>query len=296
MMKAIITVGISGSGKSTFAESLVSSGHDWAESNRDDIRFDTILEAEVRDWSKYKFSKANENRVTQLQKDGWQFCAALGLNLIVSDTNLNKGRREELVRTLEGLGYEVEIKDFPISWEEACARDSLRHNGVGKAVLYKQWLQWNEYIGRKKYVRDESKPKAILVDIDGTCAHMNGRGPFEWDRVGEDTPDFLVRHLIRSFHPTHKTIFMSGRDACCRSETLLWLDGHSFYTGCGHSLFMRPEGDMRKDSVIKEELFWKHVADNYCVDLVIDDRPQVVRMWHDLGLRVLAVGDQRNEF
>lgn len=25
--------------------------------------------------------------------------------------------------------------------------------------------------------------KAIIVDIDGTLAKMNGRGPFEWDRV-----------------------------------------------------------------------------------------------------------------
>lgn len=52
---------------------------------------------------------------------------------------------------------------------------------------------------------------------------------------------------------------------------------------------MRPEGDKRKDSIVKAELFDKHIKDNYAVDFVLDDRNQVVKMWRDMGLKCLQV-------
>ena len=60
---------------------------------------------------------------------------------------------------------------------------------------------------------------------------------------------------------------------------------------------MRKEGDVRKDTVIKEELFWEHIAPHYNVLVAFDDRPCVVDMWHDVGIpNVIAVADQRNKF
>lgn len=42
--------------------------------------------------------------------------------------------------------------------------------------------------------RGQEKPLAIIVDIDGTVSHRvekdgSMRGPFDWDRVGEDRLD-----------------------------------------------------------------------------------------------------------
>jgi hypothetical protein len=59
---------------------------------------------------------------------------------------------------------------------------------------------------------------------------------------------------------------------------------------------MRQAGDMRKDSIIKSEIFWENVAPNYDVKMVIDDRPQVTRMWRSIGLNVLQVGNPYVEF
>lgn len=53
---------------------------------------------------------------------------------------------------------------------------------------------------------------------------------------------------------------------------------------------------MRKDTIIKEELFWKPIADNYNVQFVLDDRLSVCRMWRDLGIKVLQVGNPHIEF
>jgi hypothetical protein len=53
---------------------------------------------------------------------------------------------------------------------------------------------------------------------------------------------------------------------------------------------MRAENDGRKDSIVKKELFEQHIVGKYYIDLVIDDRNQVVEMWRkDLGLTCLQV-------
>ena len=67
--------------------------------------------------------------------------------------------------------------------------------------------------------------------------------------------------------------------------------------GIGASaLFMRAPGDMRKDTIVKEEIFWRDIADNFNVQFVVDDRPSVCRMWRELGLKVLQVGNPHIEF
>ncbi len=65
MLKAIITVGISASGKTTFAKSLVEQG--WVDCNRDWIRFNVV--APGTDWSTYKFTNKHERDVTQIQEE-----------------------------------------------------------------------------------------------------------------------------------------------------------------------------------------------------------------------------------
>ena len=64
-------------------------------------------------------------------------------------TNLNPKIRNFWKEYAKKNGYEFEIIEFPITLEEAIKRDRLRQNGVGEKVLYKQYQQWLEYIGRK---------------------------------------------------------------------------------------------------------------------------------------------------
>jgi hypothetical protein len=59
---------------------------------------------------------------------------------------------------------------------------------------------------------------------------------------------------------------------------------------------MRKTGDTRKDCIVKKEIFFRDISPNYNVVGAIDDRPQVVRLWHSLGIRVLACGFQSKEF
>ena len=129
-----------------------------------------------------------------------------------------------------------------------------------------------------------------ICDIDGTVAIMGDRGPFDWKRVGEDTPNEPVVRIIRALqHTGDLIVFMSGRMEQSRTLTEEWLHdnvGYPFHCG----LFMRKDGDYRADSIVKRELFETHVQPFHRhIAGVIDDRASVVEMWRDLGLTVLDV-------
>lgn len=149
---------------------------------------------------------------------------------------------------------------------------------------------------------NKDKPKAIIVDVDGTLADMRGiRGPFEWDKVHLDRPHQDVINLVNDLArvrepypplpgqetpPKYKIIITTGRDGVCEEATRGWLaDNGVMYD----DFYIRPKGDFRKDNIIKSEIYMDHIRPNYDVKFVIDDRDQVVEMWRSLGLRVLQV-------
>lgn len=290
--QAILTVGISSSGKTTWAEKFVSENPSWVNINRDDVRF-TLFSDGVRDWGKYKFSKGNENRVTEVCNQKIYDAAAELKDIIISDTNLNSNTRNRLTEILYDLGYEVSFKVFDISFEEACKRNNQRQGGISQTIIYTQYQNYLKYIGRKTYTPDVNKPKCVILDVDGTVAKVNGRGFFDWDKVSTDLPHQHVIDIVKGIQDDTYIVCMSGRDEVCRQDTEDWLLQHGIYVD---ELHMRKQGDMRKDTIVKEELFWEHVADNWNVQFAVDDRPSVLRLWVELGIPIVSVGNPFIEF
>lgn len=139
------------------------------------------------------------------------------------------------------------------------------------------------------YVPDETKPQAVLVDVDGTVALRGERGPFEFDRVGEDTPNSPVIDVVRAMWVCgFQVLYCSGRPESCRDLTATWLAKHVEIEG---PLFMRPDGDYRPDNIVKLELFDQNVRDFYKVVVALDDRRRVIEAYRSIGLTVLAVAD-----
>ncbi len=131
--------------------------------------------------------------------------------------------------------------------------------------------------------------QAIICDIDGTIAIKGDRSPYDWKRVGIDTVNMPVYDVLEAMRNDHKAILMlSGRDSICRPETENWLKEYSIsYDG----LFMRSEGDNRKDLIIKKELYENNIKNKYDVLFVLDDRNQVVKMWREEGLTCFQVAE-----
>lgn len=277
-MKAVITVGIPASGKTTKYKDF-----DGVVVNRDDIR------EELYGWP-YKFSNKKEQEVTEKQWDMVRGCAEKGLDLAVTDTNLNKGRRDQMKKDLERLGFYVEIDVIECTYELAVKRDLQRDRSVGSDVVWRFFKQWHEQFGIQKADQYHKNVDAWLCDLDGTLAQMKDRSPFDWSKVGEDDVNYLVSHILHLGREAGiEVVFLSGRDSVCYDETRKWLN-YWGYKGC--KLFMRSEGDQRKDFVVKKELYDTNVKGKYNVLAVFDDRPQVCRLWNLMGLPLMKVGDQ----
>lgn len=147
-MKAIITVGVSASGKTTWAKRYAAE-HNAFISNRDDLRFTLTGTA---GWHEYGFCKVTEKLVTALQLQTLTHNAQKSqFDVIIADTNLNTGKRDGLAAVCRSLGYEVVLQHFPISLMTAVDRDDLRSIGskVGRKVIEQQYKQWLEYYGEE---------------------------------------------------------------------------------------------------------------------------------------------------
>ena len=153
----------------------------------------------------------------------------------------------------------------------------------------------------KELVNTADKKKAIIVDIDGTLALMNGkRTPFEWEKVYEDDVNEWVLGLIKPFIACHdvKLILLSGRSDICRAKTMKWLREKCWLDTKKSDdpdviLLMRPQEQLyEKDAKIKFEIYYNHIKPFYDVLFVIDDRKQVVDMWRNVaGLPVAQVAE-----
>ena len=301
-MKAIFTIGVSASGKTTWAESQ----KNVINSNRDDTRFYILVEEGSLDrserhllWTKWNFKR--EQEVNAVEDQQIQLALKQKKDIIFSNTNLNEDRLRQSMKRMEDLGFEVETKIFQVpSIDEVIKRDAKRWPSVGEAVLRNQWKQWLKLgegiTGIHQYERDDTLPKCIVVDIDGTVAKMHNRGPFDWHKVGNDHPRVEILNLIRAMSADSNVhvIFLSGRDSICEGDTREWLKKHCDVHE--YELFMRKRNDMRKDRIIKEELFWAHVAPRYNVMFAIDDRRQMVHFWNDIGVTLLNVGNPYDDF
>lgn len=238
-----------------------------------------------------RWSKENEKNIIKLRDTIITHNLQGGYSVIVDDTNLHPKHIERMQEIAKEHGAILEINSSfcDVSLEKCIENDLKRLASVGEKVIrdmHRKFL----YKPQPKPLYQEGKPRAVICDLDGTLAHMNGRGPYDWDRVDEDTKDDLIHRLIRLVQTELDVdvILLSGRDEVCRAKTESWLYEH----GVSYKhLFMRPAGDNRKDNVVKEEIYQNHIAGRFNVLFVLDDRDQVVRMWRDIGLTCFQVAD-----
>jgi len=131
------------------------------------------------------------------------------------------------------------------------------------------------------------KLTAIMVDIDGTLAHMNGRSPYDPSKYHEDTVDPAIRDIVNRYTDVD-VIVCSGRDDTYYDVTAKWLDDNGIEYD---RLLMRKAGDNREDSIVKWELYQTEIEPNSNVLFVLDDRNRVVNMWRKNGLKCLQVAE-----
>ena len=288
MKTLYMTKGLPASGKTTAAKALVATQPGTKRVNKDDLR--AMIDGG-------KWSRFSEGFVLEVRDHIVQQALKAGNHIIVDDTNLAPIHEAALRGLAKGLDAKFEILDFThVPPEECIERDLARPNSVGQKVILDMWERYLKPAPQTPPPIDPDLENAIIVDVDGTVAEMHDRGPYDWDLVGQDLPRKFVIEIIRAkWNPVASApaeiIFISGRDSICRKETEAWLAKH---VGVGHTtLFMRPAGDTRRDSIVKREIYEREIKGKYNVVGIFDDRPQVIReCWQELGFgdRIFNVG------
>lgn len=282
-MKFYITRGCSSSGKSSWARENVGKLNAVIV-ERDNIR--TTLFGVKR--NEYKYSKNKEKLVTEVQDSIIETSVKNGYNVIISDTNINDKTLNRLIELAKKLNCDYEVKDFIVDLDTIIKRNNLRgEEHVPIQVLRDMYNRLNKL----RYVGNEELPKAIIFDLDGTLADNSSRHPFDYDKLGEDIACKHVKEMLELYKNSgYKIVICSGRPAGdydkYKIKTTQWLKDNNIYFD---DLYMRKNGDIRKDFIVKEEILFREISKKYNVVMCVDDRQQVVDMWRSLGIKTLQV-------
>lgn len=287
MPRLVMLSGLPASGKSTLAKKLVKESGNMGRVNRDSLRamlFDSV------------WSGKREGVVVECEKAIARVLFLEGMSVVVDDTNLSSRHRQMWSQFAQSNGESFETKNLDVDLDTCLVRDSVRGvESVGPAVIYRMALfngliEWGD------------KP-IILCDIDGTIANGEDRASKylsgekkDWDgyysELRFDKPIESVIRAVRYLKEDHTVCLVSGRPDTYQRETTEWL----IHNNVPHDfLFMRAGSDRREDSIIKKEILDK--LPKHKIDLVLDDRPRVIRMWRENGLTVYAArGEDCEDF
>lgn len=281
MAKLIMTRGLPASGKTT-----------WAKKYYDENPGSTkiICKDDLRDMLDCgRWSRAREEFIVTARDQLVYEALRNNYDVIVADTNLATKHESLLKEIAKDCEAEFEIKDFTdVPLKECIKRDQKRADSVGEDVIHRMWRQ---YLAEphEPIAPSPEKRLAIIVDIDGTLAFSEGiRNPYDGSRCNEDQPNLRLMRVINELKSQYYIIVCTGREDKWQEETETWLDAWGLYYD---EFYMRETDDHRKDAVIKKEIYDEYIKPEYQVDIVFDDRPQVIDMWKEEGLLVANVGD-----
>lgn len=327
MRTVFILKGLPGCGKSTVAAKMIAKEPGrFIRINRDDLRQMAVgpgNNPHARDLEREEFVRGMKvELLRQAVQDGY--------DVILDDTHLVPMTVKKLHQACSALGdIKVIEKGINVPIDDCIARDAKREGfaHVGEKIIRDMARGAGLDKGRKlpdketyyepradsfkAIVQDESLPRAIMCDLDGTLALIEGRSPYDaTDCDIKDRPNWPVIHTVLAMYAQGvKIIFMSGRDVKYRPETQRFIEKYCRVSNPGstqdpmetsstlpipYELHMRGELDLtkldqRKDSIIKRELFDAHIAGKYNVLFVLDDRDQVCRLWRQMGLACFQV-------
>ena len=283
----LILRGASGSGKSTYARTLVP---DYVIVSRDLIRPSVSGIP-----GKQLLDSAREKTVTTLEDAQIRGALSKGLNVVIDNTNLDERFATRYAKIAVELNVPYRVQEFHETLETLLERRDPQVPEVAVRKMYARSLKLKpievESPIRTPYKADYSLPKAILVDLDGTAAILaRGYSPHDPSHYLHDSPNPAVMAAVQhAYQSGVKIVFFTGREGTAkgREDTIQWLEENVPVDNWG--LCMRPEGDSRNDGIVKQEMFDDVTKDRYNVLYALDDRDRVISAYRHRGIPVFQV-------
>jgi len=277
----IATIGLPGSGKTTWATEMLSKG-DYVRVNSDELREQN--------------PHTHEALIRRLRDEGIVRELRSGKSVIVDNTNLHGV--SDLRKIAREMGVDFLIQDFRhVTWQECVRRDEERaargERATGRSVIIRMAMD------TKLFKPDPSANReAIIIDLDGTLSdtsrrihHLKGEHP-NWKAFFSGIEQDEVNRAVEAVYKMavaggYTVLFVSGRPENYRQPSESWLKKHGF-TGY-FALFMRYVQDQSPDTEVKAKIYDRYIKPYFDVLFTIDDRPKVVEMWRQKGLVCFAV-------
>lgn len=134
------------------------------------------------------------------------------------------------------------------------------------------------------------KPKAIIVDLDGTLALFD-RDPYATELCLDDTLNIPVSVLLRRFLPDYKIIIVTGREETHKGLTEKWLFIHGIEYA---ELLMRPEGNTKISAIdLKKQIYNAYIFPKYDVLFALEDMFKIAEMYREQGISCFQVAKER---
>lgn len=297
MNKIIITQGIPGSGKSTWAKN-------WVE--EDPIHRVRWNNDDCRKMCGPYWIPEREEFISEIREKFLNEAMQEHKDIVIDDMNLNQktiNYYEDLIDNFNTFNihkkehmYTKEYKLFNISVEECIRRDALREHPIGEKTIKEIHKKYSYYIRDvvnkeildKRTKIDDNLPYCILLDIDNTISYSFNRPWYGEEAANEminDKVNQQLQFLIQSLNVHIDVIIMTGRnDNKEMEQTLTWLTNHKIPW---NNFYGRPVGDYKKGSIIKLENYNKYIKGKYNVLAAIEDDEECVKMYQEQGIFVL---------
>lgn len=157
------------------------------------------------------------------------------------------------------------------------------------------------------------KPRALIVDVDGTLASTQWRTYVLHDDIGMETVDDdleaeqdarwdrffalgdrdqpvqgVVEVVALAKQSGLVILALTGRPDRLRKGTAKWLRRHKIRVD---ALFMREDDDRRSSAEFKEERIVSKILPHYDVAMALDDDRDVTQVYEKLKIPILMVRD-----
>ena len=290
--KLILTRGIQGSGKTTWARQWI------AEDPKNRVR---INNDDIRNMLGNYWVVEREPLVSEMKQYLTQAAMDRGYDIVIDNMNLNPKEVKFWEKVVElnnedpdGYKYEIEFKDFFIPLEECIRRDAMRPNPIGEKVIRETWKRYKHFIQTsevEKYVDNlrkyTGKPKCIVIDMDSTMCFNTTKRPWFGEGAAEgminDVPNTGMCDIVRQLQEQYLVVVATGRDTTQAEVTKEWLSRQGINVD---EFYFRTNKDFRKGVVVKKEQI-EAILEKYDIVAIFDDCEPIVDMYREMGLTVL---------